>query len=79
MEYDAAVLLSCAGQKAGNVLESYDGNVERVAETYEAGCLTRCVAVEHAGEIFGLVGDYTHRLAVETGEAGDDVGGEELL
>ena len=33
----------------------------------------RCVAVEHAGEIFGLVGHDADGLAVEAGKADDDV------
>ena len=70
---DAAVLLRRTRQEARNVHEGHDRNVERVAETDEARGLAAGVDIEHAGHELGLVGDDTHALAVETGEAGDDV------
>ena len=61
------------GRKPGNVDEGHEGDVEGVAEAYEARALARCVAVEHTGEIFGLVGHDADGLAVEAGEADDDI------
>ena len=70
---DAAVLLSGARQEARHVHQRHDRNVERVAEADEAGGLAAGVDVQHAGHELGLVGDDADRLAVEAGEAGDDV------
>ena len=72
---DAAVLLSCAGQEAGNVNEGDNRNVEGVAEADETGAFSGSVDVQHTGQIFGLVGHNTHGDTVETGETDDDIGG----
>ena len=73
MEDYAVVLLACTGKEAGYVNKGHQRNVECVAEAYEAGTLARCVAVEHAGEEFGLVCHDTYGLSVEAGETYDDV------
>ncbi len=65
--------LTGAGKESGHVDEGHQRDVEGVAEAHEAGCLARCVAVEHAGKIFGLVGHDADALSVEAGEAYDDV------
>ena len=67
------VFLACARKESRNVDKRNQRNVEGVAEAYEAGCLARCVAVEHSGEEFRLVGNDTYRLSVEAGETDDDV------
>ena len=43
--------------------------LEGVAEANEAGTLARCVAVEHACEVAGLVCHDAYCLSVEAGEA----------
>ena len=40
MQDDTIVFLACAGKEAGHVYESYQRNVECVAETYETCALT---------------------------------------
>ena len=65
----AVVLLSCAGKEARNIDKRHQGNVEGVAEANEAGTLARCVAVEHACEVLGLVCHDAYCLSVEAGEA----------
>ena len=73
VENHAVVFLTCTGKEAGNVNECYQRNIEGVAEADEACALARGVAVEYAGEEFGLVGHDTYRLAVEAGEAYNQV------
>ncbi len=73
MEDYAVVLLSCAGKEARNINKRHQGNVEGVAEANEAGTLARCVAVEHACEVLGLVCHDAYCLSVEAGEAHDEV------
>ena len=73
MAYDAAVLLSYAGEEAGHVLEDDERDVEAVAEAHEARALHRRVNVEHAREVRGLVRDDADAAATETCEADDDV------
>ena len=76
---NGVILLTRTGEEARHVDERHDGDVESVAEAHEAGCLARCVAVEHAGIDAGLVGHDAHALAVEAGKAYDDVAGEVAL
>ena len=73
MQDDGVVLLACAGEEARYINQRHQRDIEGVAEAYEAGCLARCVAVEHSGEEFRLVGNDTYRLSVEAGETDDDV------
>ncbi len=73
MQNHAVVFLACAGQESGNVDQSHQRNIEGVAEAYKACTLTRCVAVEYACEVFGLVGHNTHALTVEACETYYDV------
>ena len=73
MADDGVVFLSGTGEESGNVDEADDGDVEGVAEAYEACGLARGVAVEHTGEDLGLVGHDADALAVEACEADDDV------
>ena len=47
MKDDSIVLLTCSGKESGNVNEADNRNVERVAETYEAGTLAAGVHIEH--------------------------------
>ena len=42
---DSAVFLLGAGKEARNVHESYQRDIEGVAEAHEAGCLAGCVYV----------------------------------
>ena len=73
MENHAVVFLTGTGKEAGYIHQCYQWNVECVAEAYEACALARCVAVQYAGEIFGLVGNDTYCLTVEACEAHDKV------
>ena len=75
VENHAVVFLACSGEESGNVYECHQRNVECVAEADEACAFARCVAVEHAGKVFGLVGNHAHALSVEAGEAHDEVFG----
>ena len=70
---DSAVLLLRAGQKAGDVFEGDQRNVEAVAEAHEARAFDRGVDVERAGQHRGLIGDDADGLAVEARESDDDV------
>ena len=73
---DGVVFLSGTGQESGYVNQCDDGDVEAVAEAYEAGSLAAGVAVEYSCEGFGLVGHDADGLSVEAGEAYDDVLGK---
>ncbi len=73
MENHAVVFLTCSGEESGHVNQSNQRNIESVAEAYKAGAFARSVAVEHAGKEFGLVSHDAHGLAVEAGEAHDDI------
>ena len=73
---DGIVLLAGAGEEAGNVHQTDDGDVEGVAEAHETGTLAAGVHIEHAGVAGRLVGNDAYALAVETGEADDDVLGK---
>ena len=70
---DCIVLLCSAGQEAGNVHEGNDGDIEGIAEAHEACTLAAAVAVQHTGQLLGLVGNDTHALTVETGETDNQV------
>ena len=76
---DAAVFLGGAGQKAGNVFERDQRDVEAVAETYEAGPLYRGIDVERACQHSGLVGNDTDGAAMQAGKADHDVLGVVFL
>ncbi len=73
VEDHTVVFLTGSGEEAGDVDECYQRNVESVAEADKACALARCVAVEHTGEIFGLVCHDTYGLAVEASETYDKV------
>ena len=73
MADDAAVLLACAGQEPGHVLERDERDVERVAEAHEARALHGRVDVQAAGRHLRLVGHDAHRSPSQTREADDDV------
>ena len=73
MTDDAAVFLHRARQKARNVLDSDERNVERVAEAHEPCALHGCVDVERPRQIRRLIGDDAHRAPAETSEADEDV------
>ncbi len=73
------MLLLHARQVTRHVLESHDGNIERIAEPDETTCLVRRVAVQHTRQHQRLVGDKAHRLPVDTAEAHHDVLCEILL
>ena len=69
------MLLLDAGHKAGNVFEGDQGNVEGVAEAYEARTLDAGVDVQHTGEKRRLVGDDADGTASHARETDHDVAG----
>ena len=76
---DAAEFLLRAGQEAGDVFEGNQRNVEGVAEAHEARGFDAGVDVENAREECGLIGDDTHRAAVEARKSDDNIFGEVLV
>ena len=70
---DAAVFLIAARHKSRNINQSYQRNVEAVAEPDETGALARRFDVEATCEERRLVGNNTYRLSVETGKTYNDV------
>ena len=70
---DSVVFLTRAGQETGHVYQADDGDVEGVAETYEACTLAASIHIEHTSVNLRLVGYDTHALTVETSETDDDV------
>src|ERR1035437_3991421 len=79
MADDAAVLLGRPGQEARHINEGDDGDVKGIAEADETSAFHRCVDVQGAGAALWLVGTQPHRVAAETGKAGDQVGPKEGL
>mmetsp|Transcript_29814 Transcript_29814/g.58374 ORF Transcript_29814/g.58374 Transcript_29814/m.58374 type:complete len:280 (-) Transcript_29814:818-1657(-) len=53
---DPAVLLGRSGQEARHIDKGDDRDVETVAEPHKPGCFDRCVNVQAASQLFGLVG-----------------------
>ena len=72
MANNAAVLLIDTRQKAGNVDEGDDWNVECVAGAHEACCFFAGLDVEHAGQDHWLVANDAYRLTIEPGKTADD-------
>ena len=67
------VFLTCTRKESRNVNQCYQRNIESVAETNEATCFTRCVAIQASCHNLRLVGYDTDRLSVETSETYDDI------
>ena len=76
---NTAVFLTCTRQEARNIHQSYDRNIERIAETNETCCLTRCIDIQYPGKIFRLICDNTYRLSVKTSKTGNDIGSVQFL
>ena len=70
---DAAEFLRRSRQEARHVDEGDERDVEAVAEADEAGRLIGRVDVQAAGQEFRLVGNDADGLAVEAGEASNDI------
>src|SRR3546814_8274228 len=79
MLYDAVKFLRGAVQKARDVDEGDDRNLERVAEADEARRFLRRIDVEHAREHERLVRDDADRATLDAPEAADDVRGMRWL
>src|SRR5580692_4916882 len=62
---DAAKFLLRAGQKAGNIFESDQRDIEGVAEADEACTFQRSIDVENAGEERRLIGDNADGAPIE--------------
>ena len=61
---NAAEFLLRAGEKAGDILESNQRNIEGVAKTNEARTFDRRVDVENSGEKGRLIADDADRTAI---------------
>ena len=70
---DAAPLLDHAGQKAGNVLEGEQRDVEGVAGSDEASRFDGRIDVKAPGQNLGLIANHAHRVTVHSGKPNDDV------
>ena len=79
MPDDAAPLLIGAGQIAGHIHQGEQRNIEGVAKANETGGLIRCVDIKSAAHDHGLVGDDADHVAVETGEAHNDILGKKRM
>ena len=73
MANDATPLLHRSGQETWYVDEGQNWNVEDITCADESGCLDRGVDVEAARQNLWLIADYSHGLAVQSGESNDDV------
>src|SRR5438105_3590395 len=76
---EAAIFLRHAGQKAGDIDEGQERNIEAVAEADEARGLAAGIRIENARQYHRLVGDNAHRSPLHAPKADDDVSGESLL
>mmetsp|Transcript_36681 Transcript_36681/g.98317 ORF Transcript_36681/g.98317 Transcript_36681/m.98317 type:complete len:315 (-) Transcript_36681:866-1810(-) len=72
---DAIVLLISARQKARDVDEGKDGDVERVGEAHETGRLHGRIDIEAASEVERVIGDDRHRAPLHPRKASDDIFG----
>ena len=79
MADDPAPLLRRPGQKAGNVHERHERDVEGIAEADEARRLHGGVDVEGSGQRAGVVRDDSDRVTAEPRERADDALGPELV
>src|SRR5215468_11403748 len=76
---DALAFHIIANKKSGNVLQTQEWDVERVAEANEAGALVRRIDIETACKMLGIIGYYPHCATVQTGEADNEVRSELLF
>ena len=70
---DATVLLLSAGQKARNIHESQQWNVERITESHESSGFRGCIDVKAAGELFRLISNDSDCFSFEARESNDDI------
>ncbi len=70
---DAAVFLHCTRQKSRHIDKGDHRDIKAVAETDKSGTLHRRVNIKHAGQVLGLVGDDTDRVAIVARKADDQV------
>ncbi len=70
---DATPFLIGTREETGNVLKGQDGDVERVAESNEAGGFVAGIDVEAASEDLGLVRNHTDGMATEVAKPDHDV------
>ena len=79
MRDNSVVFLARTRQETRNVYKAHDGDVEGVAETYEARCFAASVHIEHTSVNLRLVSHDTHALTIEASETDDDVLSEVAL
>ena len=79
MTDDAVMFLIHARQKAGNILECNERDVEAVAKSNKSGRFYRRVDVQDARKESGLIRHDTDRLSTEPCESDDDVGRKMFL
>ena len=68
---NAAEFLLRAGEKAGDILESNQPNIEGVAKTNKARTFDRRIDVENSGEKGRLIADDADRTAIQTRKTHD--------
>ena len=73
MTDDAQALLLCSRQVAGNVDESDDRDIECVAEANEPGRFVGTIHIEASCQKHRLIGNKSHRSAVQPREAGHQI------
>jgi hypothetical protein len=72
-------LLLRAGQKARNILERDQRNIERVTEPHKPRALHRRIDVQHARQHRRLIGHDANRLSAEARKSHHDIFREVLL
>ena len=69
MNDNTIVLLLRTWQEAGHINQSYDGDVERITEPDKTSGFSGSINIQHAGQIFRLIGNDTHAHTVKFGKA----------
>ena len=73
MQDHTIVFLSGSRQETRYIDQTYNRNIECIAETHETSSLAGSITVENTGQIFRLVSDNTDRLSIEAGKTDDDI------
>ena len=74
-----AIFLRRAGQKAGHINQRHNRNIETIAEPHKTRRLAAGIAVQHAGQHHGLIGNKAHRAPFHAAETDDNVLGKVRL
>ena len=71
-----AIFLRGAWQKAGHINQRDNRNIETIAEPHKTRRLTAGIAVQHAGQHHGLIGNKAYRAPFHAAETDNDVLGK---